>query len=139
MQIKRILLIVLLIGIALFSQGCVVAAVGLGAAGTIAYVRGDLEAVESHSLDTVYKAAVKAVEELELNVISKTKDALTATIYCRDAQDKKINITLRRTAEQTTKISIRIGTFGDETKSRLIYKKINYNLLLQRDNVGASG
>lgn len=139
MQIKRILLIVLLIGIALFSQGCVVAAVGLGAAGTIAYVRGDLEAVESHSLDTVYKAAVKAVEELELNVISKTKDALTATIYCRDAQDKKINITLRRTAEQTTKISIRIGTFGDETKSRLIYKKINYNLLLQRNNVGASG
>jgi len=139
MQIKRILLIVLLIGIALFSQGCVVAAVGLGAAGTIAYVRGDLEAIESEDLDTVYEAAVKAVEELELNVISKSKDALSATIYARDAQDKKINIILKSTAEQTTKISIRIGTFGDETKSRLIYKKINYNLLLQRDNVGASG
>ena len=45
MQVKRVLLIVLLIGIAVFSQGCMVAAVGIGAAGTIAYVRGDLEAV----------------------------------------------------------------------------------------------
>ncbi len=139
MQIKRIHLIILLIGIAIFGQGCVVAAVGVGAAGTIAYVKGDLEAVESEDLDTVYQAAVKAVDELELNVISKSKDALSATIYARDAQDKKVNIILKSTAEQTTKISIRIGTFGDETKSRLIYKKINYNLLLQRDNVRASG
>lgn len=139
MQIKRILLIVLLIGIAVFSQGCVVAAVGIGAAGTIAYVRGDLEAVESHSLDKVYEAAVKALDELELNVISKSKDALTATINARDAQDKKVKITLKKTAEQATKISIRIGTFGDETKSRLIYQKIDYNLLKQKDDIEATG
>ena len=129
MQIKRFLLIILLIGIAVFSQGCVVAAVGVGAAGTIAYVRGDLEAVESYNLDNVYEATLKALDELELNVISKSKDALTATINARDAQDKKIKIILKKTAEQTTKISIRIGTFGDETKSRLIYQKINYNLM----------
>lgn len=129
MQIKRIFLIVILIGIAVFGQGCVAAAVGVGAAGTIAYVRGDLEAVESHSLDKVYEASLKALDELELNVISKSKDALSATINARDAQDKKIKIMLKKTAEQTTKISVRIGTFGDETKSRLIYQKINYNLL----------
>ena len=139
MQVKRILLIVLLIGIAVFSQGCVVAAVGIGAAGTIAYVKGDLEAVESKDLETVYEAAVKALDELELNVISKSKDALTATINARDAQDKKVKITLKRTAEQSTKISIRIGNFGDETKSRLIYQKINYNLLKQQDDMGATG
>ena len=115
--------------IALLNHGCVAAAVGVGAAGTIAYVRGDLEAVESHSLDRVYEATVKALDELELNVISKSKDALSATINARDAQDKKIKIMLKKTAEQTTKISVRIGTFGDETKSRLIYQKINYNLL----------
>jgi len=129
MQIKRIFLIVLLIGIAIFGQGCVAAAVGVGAAGTIAYVRGDLEAVESHSLDEVYEAAIEALDELELNIISRSKDALTATINARDAQDKKVTIILKKTAEQTTKVSIRIGTFGDETKSRLIYQKINYNLL----------
>jgi len=138
MQVKRIILIVLLIGIAAFNQGCVVAAVGVGAAGTIAYVRGDLEAVESHSLDNVYEATLKALEELELNVISKSKDALTATVNARDAQDKKVKITLKKTAEQSTKISIRIGTFGDETKSRLIYQKIDYNLLKQQDDMEAT-
>jgi hypothetical protein len=131
MQFKRTLLIVLLIGIALFSQGCVAAAVGVGAAGTIAYARGDLEVVESYNLDNVYEATEIALDELELNIISKSKDALTATINTRDAQDKKVKITLKKIAEQTTKISIRIGTFGDETKSRLIYQKINYNLLKQ--------
>jgi len=105
-----------------------VAAVGLGAAGTIAYVRGDLEAVESESLDAVYRATLKAVEELELHVTSKTKDALSATIVGRDAQDKKITIKLNSTAEKTTKLSIRIGVFGSETKSRLIYQQIRDNL-----------
>jgi hypothetical protein len=129
MHVKRILLIFLLVGIALFSHGCVAAAVGVGAAGTIAYVRGDLEVVESYSLDKVYQATETALDELELNVISKSKDALTGTINARDAQDKKVTITLKKVAEQTTSISIRIGTFGDETKSRMIYQKINYNLL----------
>ncbi len=136
MRTKQVLLKFLLIGIAVFSQGCVVAAVGLGAAGTIAYVRGDLEAVESENLDVVYEAAVKAVEELELRVINKSKDALTATINARDAQDKKVKITLKRTAEQTTKISIRIGTFGSETKSRLIYQKIHDKLRQQTSGAG---
>jgi hypothetical protein len=125
MQIRKILLIVLLTGTALFSYGCVAAAVGVGAAGTIAYIKGDLEAIEAENLDTVYEATVKAVKDLELRVISKTKDALTATIYARDAEDKKVTITLKRTTEQTTKLSIRIGMFGNETKSRLIYQRIH--------------
>jgi hypothetical protein len=128
MRKVQVLLIVLLIGTAGFVQGCVVAAVGLGAAGTIAYVRGDLQAVESETIDVVYEATLKAVEELELNVTRKSKDALSAVIVARDAQDKKITIKLKAAAEKTTKLSIRIGVFGSETKSRLIYQKIRENL-----------
>jgi hypothetical protein len=128
MQVKRVLLILTLIGIAVVGQGCIAVAVGVGAAGTIAYVRGDLEAVESHSLDEVYEATLEAVKELELQSVYKTKDALTATITAYDAQDKKVKIILKKTADQITKISIRIGTFGSETKSRLIYQAIQDNL-----------
>jgi hypothetical protein len=128
MRTKQFLLYFLLTTIAVFGQGCVVAAVGVGAAGTIAYIRGDLESVESENIDTVYEAALKAAEDLELRIISKTKDALSATIIARDAQDKKVQIILRKSAENTTKLSIRIGTFGSETKSRLIYQKIYDNL-----------
>ena len=128
MRRKKVLLVVLLIGTVGLVEGCMIAAVGLGAAGTIAYVRGDLEAVESESLDKVYDATLKAFEELELHVMSRTKDALSATIVGRDAQDKKVTIKLNSTAEKTTKLSIRIGVFGSETKSRLIYQRIHDNL-----------
>lgn len=124
---RQVLLIAMLVGSMLLLQGCVVAAVGLGA-GTIAYVRGDLQAVESESIDDVYDASLKALEELELRVTRKSKDALGAEIITYDAQDKKIRIKLKSVAEKTTELSIRIGVFGSETKSRLIYQKIRENL-----------
>ncbi|MFB0525316.1 MAG: DUF3568 family protein [Phycisphaerae bacterium] len=125
MRTKQILLAVLLVGSAVSLGGCVVAAVGAGAAGTVAYLKGDLEAVESRKLDEVHAATLKAVKELGLNVTQDTKDALSAVIITRDAQDKKVKITLRATTEQTTKLSIRVGLFGSEAKSRLIYQKIH--------------
>ena len=114
-------------GTLLFVGGCVVAAAGAGA-GTVAYIRGDLESVQAHKLDAVYKATEKALDELELNVVRKTKDALSAVIVARDAQDKKITIKLTVTAENTTKLYIRVGFFGSETKSRRIYEQIKKNL-----------
>ena len=128
MRTKQILLAVLLVGSAVSLGGCVVAAVGAGAAGTVAYLKGDLEAVESRKLDEVHAATLKAVKELGLNVTKDSKDALSATVVARDAQDKKITITLRATTEQTTKLSIRVGLFGSEAKSRLIYQKIHDHL-----------
>jgi hypothetical protein len=110
------------------AQGCVVAAVGAGAAGTVAYLRGDLQAVESSDLDSVYAATKKAIAELELSVTKDNKDALQAVIVARDAGDKKITIKLTKTAENSTKVSIRVGMFGSETKSRLIHQKIHDNL-----------
>lgn len=128
MRKKRVFVIVLLVGTVGLVGGCMVVAVGAGAAGTVAYVRGDLEAVESKKLDAVYEATLKAVDELELNVTKETKDALSAVIVTRDAQDKKITIKLSATTDDTTKLSIRVGLFGSETKSRLIYQKIHENL-----------
>jgi hypothetical protein len=127
MQKKQVVITILFVGMAVFIQGCVIAAVGAGA-GTVAYVRGDLQTVESKSLDDVYEATEKAIKELGLNVTKKTKDAMSATIVARDAQDKKITIKLSASAEETTKLSIRIGVFGSETKSRRIYEEIKKNL-----------
>jgi hypothetical protein len=120
--------LVLLLASSAALGGCVVAAVGAGAAGTVAYIMGDLQTVEVAKLDDVYEAAEKAVVELELSVTSKTKDAMSAEIIARDSQDKKVKIKLVATAEGGTKLSIRVGTFGNETKSRLVYEQIKKNL-----------
>lgn len=127
MRKGQIFLALLLVSPVVLVEGCVVVAAG-GAAGAVAYIRGDLEAVEEKDIDAVYKATEKALEELGLKVSKKTKDAMSAVIIARDAQDKKVTIKLNGTAEETTKLSIRIGTFGSETKSRLIYQKIHDNL-----------
>ena len=128
MRKGQVFLVLLLSGAAVLAQGCVVAAVGAGAAGTVAYVRGDLETVETAGLDALYKASLEAFDELELAVTQKAKDAMTAEIISRDAEDKKIRIKLKSTAEGMTELSIRIGMFGDETKSRLIYEAIKKEL-----------
>jgi len=124
----------MLAGAAVLLEGCMLAVVGVGAAGTVAYVRGDLESMESENIDVVYEAALKALQELELQPTRKSKDALGAEIIAYDAQDKKITIRLKSAAEGTTKISIRIGVFGSETKSRLIYQKIRENLQKQPEH-----
>jgi endo-beta-N-acetylglucosaminidase D len=128
MRTKQVLLSILVMGTAGLVQGCLVAAVGVGAAGTIAYVRGDLEAVESQRLDVVYEATLKAVEKLQLSVTTKSKDAMSAVIVARDAQDKKVTIALKAVTEEATKLYIRVGVFGSETKSRLIYQEIHESL-----------
>jgi hypothetical protein len=127
MRKQGVFLAALLVGMAALVQGCVVAAVGAGA-GTAVYVMGKFKAYEARDLTTVYAATEKAMEQLELNVTRKTKDAMSATIVGRDSADKKITIKLSATPEQATKISIRVGTFGSETKSRLIYDQIKKNL-----------
>ena len=127
MRKGQIFLVLLLVSPVVLVEGCVVVAAG-GAAGTVAYVRGDLQTVEAKDIDTVYRATEKAMDELGLVVSKKTKDAMSAKIIARDSQDKKITIKLNATAEGTTRLSIRIGMFGNETKSRLIYQKICDNL-----------
>lgn len=128
MQKSQVIIVLLAIGTSFILQGCMLLAVGAGAAGSVAYVRGDLEAIEAKKLDTVYDAAKKALEQLELSISKDAKDAMSAEIIARDSQDKKITVKLAAATEDSTKLSIRFGVFGDETKSRMVYDQIKKNL-----------
>ena len=128
MKNQQVILALLAIGATVLLGGCMLAAVGAGAAGTVAYVKGDLEAVEAKKLDTVYDATKKAMEQLELSVSVDTKDKISATIIARDSSDKKITVKLSAATEDSTNISIRFGAFGNETKSGMVLDKIKENL-----------
>lgn len=130
MRIRQCFLMVLLVVLPVLVQGCglELLLIGAGAAGTIAYVKGDLEAVETDKLDVVYDATLKALDKLELKATTKSKDVLSGVIVARDTQNKKITIKLKAVSEEATKLSIRVGVFGSETKSRLIYQEIHENL-----------
>jgi len=128
MTMQRATLVFLTVAGSVFLSGCMLAAVGAGAAGTVAYVKGDLEASEAKKLDVVYEATKKAMKDLELSITSDAKDALSATVVARDAQDKKATVRLIAITENSTSISVRFGTFGNETKSTMLYNKIKENL-----------
>jgi hypothetical protein len=130
MTAKKLILTVFLGLMVVYLSGCIVAAVGVGAAAAagVGYVKGDLQAVLDEDIDRVYHASINALEELELPITGRDKTALDAKLISRNSSDKKIQIKLKRTEENYTEISIRIGTFGDEAQSRSIYDKIKSHL-----------
>jgi hypothetical protein len=130
MRTQLVCLSLLLAGLMMSSSGCVVLAVGAGAAGAVAYAKGDLETEVHYGIDHVYAATKKAADDLKLHVITSEggKDALSAALTARDAADKRVSIKLKTVTQDVTKMSIRIGTFGDQTKQRLICDKIRDNL-----------
>lgn len=128
MKKTRILLAVLLTGMTIYASGCLIAAVGAGAAGTVAYVKGELEATLDAGMDKSYDATLKGLDQLQITPIQKGKDALTAEIVARNAEDKKITINLTRVDEKITKVTIRVGVFGDQVQSTTILGHIRQNL-----------
>lgn len=124
-------LLILVLGLSTLSltSGCLAVAAGAGAgAGAVAYVRGDLTATLAGNLDRTVQAADKAVQQLEFAKVSESKDALLAIIVVRNAADKKIKITIERTAVDLTKVNIRVGVFGDEVLSMAVMDKIKGNM-----------
>lgn len=128
MKTKQFIVSALLAALTFTISGCAVALVGAGAAAGVGYIRGDLEATLEDDVEDVYKASLQALDQLKLAVVSKQQDALGAKIVSRNIEDKKIQINLKQNEGGITKLTIRIGIFGDETQSRLIYDKIRDNL-----------
>jgi len=130
MHLRFLALLLLLVGLATCTSGCLAVAVGAGAAGTVAYMKGDLEAEEPYDIEKTYAAARTAVEELKLKIIEGETgaDALSARVVARDSSDKKVEVRLKAITSNTTKLSVRVGTFGNDGKERRIYNTIRDHL-----------
>ncbi len=105
--------------------GAAAAAVG---AGTYYYVKGDLKRNYEAPLDKTWEATLKSVEELKLTVESQKHDGFGGVIKGKMADEKAFEINLKRLGENSTEVAVRIGTFGDRTKSQAIHDKIHSKL-----------
>jgi hypothetical protein len=126
MKIK-ILLAMMLVSVLALGSGCALFVVGGAAAagaGGYAYVNGELKETEGVSMDTAYNATLAAMGDLQYAVVSKPKDALTATITARTADDKKIVVKLEKKSASATEIRLRVGTLGDRAVSQQIIERI---------------
>ena len=111
------------------SAGCFWLLVG-GAAGAVGviWVKGKLQQDVNEPLDVVHEASIKALKKMELPVIVDRKDKLTAKIESEFADGAKAWIDLTSLSAKATKIEVRVGTIGDEKRSREILDTIQHHL-----------
>jgi hypothetical protein len=110
-------------------QGCV-AVVGAGAgAGTVAYVRGELQTTYAASFNRTWEASLASLKDLGITVYNTQKDATEGDIEATKADGTKVKINLKPTGSDTTSVKIRVGIFGDEEVSRTISNQISKRLV----------
>ena len=88
------------------------------------YSRGALYAVSGKDLNSVYAATVKALEQLEIEVVEKEKDVFYAKVVGEIADGMNVVIRLEPGDNNVTELSIKASTLGNEDRSRVIYNKI---------------
>ena len=92
------------------------------------YSRGALYAVYDKDLNSVYAATVKALEQLEIDIAEKNKDAFYAKVVGKVADGKSITIRMEPGADKVTELRIKSSTLGNEERSLAVYTKIQQNL-----------
>jgi predicted small secreted protein len=88
------------------------------------YVMGKLE-TDVHALPIpLAQATKKAFSVLSVNPGEFHQTDLDAKVTGYTANDDKITVVVKRKTETVSHLSIRVGFFGDETLSQLIYEEI---------------
>ncbi|MFA5060322.1 MAG: DUF3568 family protein [Candidatus Omnitrophota bacterium] len=106
-------------------SGCFPLLVGAAAgAGGMIWVTGKLEQQLNASVDRVHRASILALKKLELPILVDNKDKTTAKIESKYADGKHVWIDIEHVSKDLTKVAIRVGTLGDEVRSREILDNI---------------
>jgi hypothetical protein len=112
--------------------GCAAAAVGAAGAaagaGALAYSKGNLETTVQAPLDKTWQATLAATDDLGLTVAEQQSDAFHGHLVASQVKGGDVKIDLSKQTPDVTKVSIRVGTFGDEQQSLAILRKIRANL-----------
>jgi hypothetical protein len=112
-------------------SGCAPIAVGLGAAaggGGVMYAKGDLQTTLKHAPEEVADAAVEAFRALNINHEYTKTSRLHSRVVGTTTDDKEVKVAASLEGEGISELSIRVGVFGDEERSRRIYREIEKRL-----------
>jgi hypothetical protein len=108
--------------------GCRLVTGAATGAGTATYIGGDLEGSFEASPERIVQVSQSSLTEMDIKVISADATGVDGRVIGRSALNKKIEISVNREGDTTSKIAIRVDTFGDEALSRQIFDKIRSKL-----------
>lgn len=115
-------------------SGCVFlvgAGVGVGAVAGYQYVKGEGSKMYAGDVSTCARATQAALKSMNIVVVNSACDKLAGKINARLRDDTAVAAHLEAEREDVTKVSVRVGTFGDKTRTEMIFKAIDRELGLK--------
>jgi len=107
------------------TTGCIPLLIGAAAGiGGMTYVKGTLVHNVDHTVKKVNKASMLALKELNLFILSDELNNRSSVIKAEYEDGKSISVFADAITERSSKITIRVGTFGDQVKSQAILNAI---------------
>lgn len=98
--------------------------------GTFSYVSGRLAWIYPTDIPTTWSATLKALEKLDIQVQDKAVDGLGGSIIAQRADQTKVFLTFEPVSQRATRVSIKIGAFGNREQSENIHALIQQELKL---------
>jgi hypothetical protein len=92
--------------------------------GASAWITGKLEAAEPHAMPDVHRAAEDVLHELGFIGVRGRLYEVTGWVHARSLDGRTVRIRMQRTTRGLTKLSVRVGVFGDQSVSVLIHQRI---------------
>lgn len=120
----------ILLGLTLLtSQGCMLVAGAAVGAGGYAYVTGSLQQnIDAHYAE-LHGAALDALkDDMEAMIVSEDLGQDDSVINGKLSDGRNVRIIIKSLTLKASKITIRIGTFGDELESSRILSAIQKRL-----------
>ena len=116
-----------LVTMVMLLTGCAALMVGAAAGGAAAgalYYKGELKADVDATPQAVMAATEKAFRDLIWTKETVEASATDGLATAHTATGKEVKVTVFTKTPQVSELGIRIGTFGDENLSRLLYDRI---------------
>ncbi len=100
------------------------AAAVLGGTGVL-YYRGKAEKVYAASLERCYDATLTAAENLGYELEKKALGKSSGKVVVKNAESDNVTVKMTPLAPESTKLTIRVGVFGDQKESQAIIDEID--------------
>jgi hypothetical protein len=130
MNRKTLSLAAALVVVSLLASGCVAALVvgAAGGAGGYRWSSGKLSFETSHSITTCHDAVIKALAGLKIKVTDDSSDMLSGKIKGVTGTGDEVRIDIEPQSATVTKLDVRVGFWGNKTRSEMIADAIKKNL-----------
>ncbi|MFW5730631.1 MAG: DUF3568 family protein [Desulfonatronovibrionaceae bacterium] len=109
-------------------SGCWFALGGAAGGGTALYLKGRLQENVSREMHAVHDAAVRAIKDMDLPLNKEEKKVNSTSIESEYPDGTHVWIHTRFLATNSTRVTIRVGFMGDESRSRDIWDELRRQL-----------